>query len=864
MKLLFSLFLLVLTPVAFTQNVVNGNVQDVKSHVPVSSAIVVLRLAGQEEIKAYAMTDKNGSFSLPVDSALQSPLQIEITHLSYEPYALSWQPKDTLLAVYLHEKKNELKEVVVKARPITCHKDTLTFHVQAFKSQKDRTVKDILSKLPGIEVAPTGTVSFNGVPINKFYIEGLDLLEGRYSIAVNNISSEDVSSVEVLENHQPVKMLGVPTNQPAINLKLKKNRLSRPVGKVQATQGYEAKDNYLWNGDLFSLAAMPANQTIVSVKSNNLGLPLSLETRNNYQTDWNEFYAHNQLLRGQSVVSFMDDPERFFNNESVLATANNLSKLTSNRQLKWSMDYGMENMFQESLNTTQYFHPDSLLTVSENKRVDKKQHTLKGGVIYEDNAHDYFLNNALSFKMDWLRSNASIFTTDRIGEKGNYENLDVRNKLVWYRKMNKFMLNLSSYMQFGNNPQQLTAGTEAGEMPVCQTVSQSFLFMNTKSTYAYRKYLSTFNLELKHRLLAQWNASELRNRPDNNEVSLNDLRGCTNRLEVVADYSQRSKNEKFRMSLGALLVYYHIRAKDKTLSSDKLYTFLKVNPDLSLSYKFSPLFETFFSFRFQSGAGDLLGLMRSPILINYRMYTRQAGILPQDDNWSFSLRVKYKNPLKSLFFNANLSYLIHTKNVVNRLDVEPGSSFASSLEQATRSRNLIGFAYLGKYIDALRLNAALHINYAFSGNSKYQYGMCDFRQHQVDVSGQFIQQTSAKILWQAKCTYHYHVTKITPPLLERPDNGFSRITQRVGVSYFITKQWEITFSEEYLQDSWDKNVLLDAECSYKKKNVELKLSCRNMLNKKAYKLCRYTDLDTEYLNYDLRPFQVMAKICWNY
>lgn len=864
MKLLFPLLLFLLTPVAFTQNVVNGYVQDVKSHTPVSSAIVVLRLAEQQEIKAYEMTDKNGFFSLSVDSVLEPPLQIEITHLSYEPYSLSLQQKDTLLAVYLQEKKNELKEVVVKAPPVTYHKDTLTYNVQAFKSQKDRTVKDILSKLPGIEVAKTGVISFNGIPINKFYIEGLDLLEGRYSIAVNNISSEDVSRVEVLENHQPIKMLDTPTNQPAINLKLKKNRLSRPVGKVQTTQGYEMKDNYLWNGDLFLLAAMPDNQTIVSAKSNNVGLPLRSEVGNNYRADWNEYYLYNPLLSGQSVVSFMDDPERSFINESVLTTVNNLSKLTSNRQLKWSMDYLMENVSQESLHTTQYFHPDSLLTVSENKGIDKKQHRLQGGVIYENNANDYFLNNALSFKMDWLRSNASIFTTDRMREKVRYENLDVRNKLAWYRKMDKFMLNLTSTMQFGAIPQRLTAGEEANKLPVNQTVSQSFLFINTKSNYVYRKYLYTFNLELKHRLLAQWNASELRNRPDNNEVSLNDLRGCTNWLDIMANYSMSSINEKLRMSVGALGIYYHIRAKDRILSSDKLYTYLKINPDLSLSYKFSPLFETLFSFRLKSNVGDLLSLMSSPILINYRMYIRQAGILPKDDNWSFSLRTKYKNPLKSLFFNANLTYLIYVKNRLSRLDVEPGSSLTSSLEQATRSRNLIGFAYLGKYINALHLNTALNVNYAFSSNSKYQYGMCDFRQHQVDMSGHFIHKASAKILWQAACTYHYNITKITPDLLERPGNGFSQITQKAEVSYFITKQWEFTFSEEYIHDSWDTSVLLDAECSYKKKNVELKLLCRNILNNKEYKIYLYKDLDTEYLNYHMRPFQAMVKICWNY
>ena len=63
--------------------------------------------------------------------------------------------------------------------------------------------------LPGIEVALTVSIKYNGKPINKYYIEGLDLLEDRYGIANNNIPAETVDKVQVLENHQPIRVLTV-------------------------------------------------------------------------------------------------------------------------------------------------------------------------------------------------------------------------------------------------------------------------------------------------------------------------------------------------------------------------------------------------------------------------------------------------------------------------------------------------------------------------------------------------------------------------------------------------------------------------------------------------------------------------------
>ena len=51
----------------------------------------------------------------------------------------------------------------------------------------------------------------------------MDLLGGKYNIATNNISNDDVGSVEIMENHQPIKALnGLSiSEQAAINLRLK-------------------------------------------------------------------------------------------------------------------------------------------------------------------------------------------------------------------------------------------------------------------------------------------------------------------------------------------------------------------------------------------------------------------------------------------------------------------------------------------------------------------------------------------------------------------------------------------------------------------------------------------------------------------
>ena len=61
--------------------------------------------------------------------------------------------------------------------------------------------------MPGIEVLDDGKILYQGKPINKYYIEGLDLLEGKYNLANKNLPHKEVTKVQVLENHQPIKVL---------------------------------------------------------------------------------------------------------------------------------------------------------------------------------------------------------------------------------------------------------------------------------------------------------------------------------------------------------------------------------------------------------------------------------------------------------------------------------------------------------------------------------------------------------------------------------------------------------------------------------------------------------------------------------
>lgn len=57
----------------------------------------------------------------------------------------------------------------------------------------------------------------------NFYVEGLDLTNGKYKQISENLRADAVQNIQVMENHQPIRVLQrkIKTEDVALNLKLR-------------------------------------------------------------------------------------------------------------------------------------------------------------------------------------------------------------------------------------------------------------------------------------------------------------------------------------------------------------------------------------------------------------------------------------------------------------------------------------------------------------------------------------------------------------------------------------------------------------------------------------------------------------------
>lgn len=398
------------------------------------------------------------------------------------------------ITVQLEPGTTLLKEVTVKADRIHEQGDTITYNVGSFAQQQDRSIGDVLKRMPGINVEQSGKIQYQGEDINKFYIEGSDLLGGKYGIATNGISHEDVGAVEVMENHQPMQVLsGISfSDKAAINLKLKNKAKATWSFHGDAGGGYSWQpDGAIWDGELFAMAVMPNFQNITTFKTNNIGEDLSAQA-----TDFFASRRGTDLSRyvGVSLPGVPNlSRKRTLFNRSALVSTNALWKL-GRGEFKTQIDYSFNRITAEAANVTTYFLNDGNRVVTENRNGVDRSHSLSGKFIYELNQKTAFINNTLKTNIDWDDVRLGVTGSLPNGQTASLPDYYVGNDFKLIKRFNgKHLVTFISKNEWESLPQTLSVSMNEAFMR--QHVKDHAFYTNESAAYAFSVKGITISLE---------------------------------------------------------------------------------------------------------------------------------------------------------------------------------------------------------------------------------------------------------------------------------------------------------------------------------------------------------------------------------
>ena len=397
MKSLLYISILLITAYNLSaQQVIKGTVTDAGNGQPVDAATVQIRKTGRQLPLTYTLTKADGTFILPLHQANDS-LFVHVSLLGYKAIRQKITA-GTRLLIRLEPEIFTLKEVEIRPGRVYGQHDTINYDVSQFISPKDEAIKDVLKKLPGVDVDDDGKISYNGKNISKFYVEGMDLTDGRYNQLTNNLQAGAVKSVQILENHQPIRALQkkLTTEDIAINLKLKDNFRDRWMGTLEGSMGIPP---LLWEGMGNAIQISRKSQSAYIYKGNNRG--------NNVTDEQNVLTQTGAKRRiGPSIPSFLSQPsfsaplkkERLLFNNVHSFSGNRIYKLNEATQLRFNINYLHDLIQQERGSITHYYQAGDTVTLKEQN--DTHIRTDRAEVALTENVADQPAEITVAYTLD--------------------------------------------------------------------------------------------------------------------------------------------------------------------------------------------------------------------------------------------------------------------------------------------------------------------------------------------------------------------------------------------------------------------------------------------------------------------------------
>lgn len=470
------------------QTVIQGTVLDEQSNAV--DAFVSVSPKGSGSMIAYADTDEKGQYKLEFKSDADS-VTVSVSGFGIGNQARMVANRSQRLNFTVKEEMTELKEVSVKAEKIRQNGDTISYNVAAYTEQGDRVIGDVLKRMPGIEVSESGGIKYNGKAIKKFYVEEMDLLQGRYGLATNNINAKDVASVQVMEHHQSVKMLEGKelTDDVAINLKLKDSakgtvaiNMMIGAGAQQAGEwGFGSRSldsdnaiigqNPLWTAELVGMYFAKTRQNMTLYKGNNTGDDVSKELTEHY-SGINSVGLYPFCPTGVVLPSGSGLPQkRTFDNHSHILTMNHLEKLKGDREIGLNVAYYNDRIRREGSSLSDHFlSEDSRLQTQETMTSETKVNNLNVQARYNLNSLTGFVASVLKFDTNWnsdrvdgLLSSSQTGATpinygnERVRQHFDRPELSVSETFNTIRNIGKNNFDLHFSAGYAQRPNTLTA-----------------------------------------------------------------------------------------------------------------------------------------------------------------------------------------------------------------------------------------------------------------------------------------------------------------------------------------------------------------------------------------------------------------------
>jgi len=874
----FVVFLLLLfASQTHAQTIISGNITDHQNNA-LKNINVLIYPKNSTSILAFAMTNADGFYKISLKQELDT-FELSVNSLNYSKESVSLPNKTQTYNFTLKAQKNEIKEIIVKEKPITQNGDTINYLVSAFSTEKDRVIADVLENMPGIEVSSSGQVKYQGKPIEKYYIEGLDLLEGQYGIANKNLPYQDVGSVQILENHQPIKTLEnvISSNNVSLNIKLKKKVTK--TGTAHTALGFTP---LLWDINFTPMFFSKRQQMITSYQTNNTGNDVSESLKSLSLEELYKLIENNgfksEFLNIQNSYLPQFPKDKYLQNKIHLLTTNYLLKLNNDLQLRVNLSYFNDFQTQCKEQISTYFLPNDTISFTENFNNELLFNTLESKLTLYQNKKESYFKNQFQTKSFWdSQTNYLNLSNENIQQNISNPYHSFSNEFKFMRPFGKQIITFYSILSKNLAMQEL--GITSGVFNAIFNDSLKYENLNQVVNYnsfstnnyasmgkAFKIIHATFKTGFQYHN-EKYTTFLYKNLSPENEINSEEYRNNMHKesFKFYSEVKIQLKKRKFTFDANTPLNLYSL-STNYSNSEKKQYFY--TNPNSTLLFDYSPKLRFTTSVGYNETFDEIVNQHTAYILKSYNNLEKKNTPPEHNKSYNSSIDFNYKNPVKSFFVNGGYSFSFSKQNLIFHSEIdENGFIVLNGLEKNNNSITNSYFLKLSQYFSSIKTSASLNLMYSTQSFSSYvNLFISDTKSKNIEISPRFNVKLSEKLRISIKPSIYFYTATIT----DNKTINFSQIKGSYEVFYQpITKHY-CSFYMNYYSTFQNTETVNDYFFDFKyryrweKKGVDFEAKFINILNHTEFSTFQISELYQNYTTYQLRPFQILLTVKFSF
>lgn len=423
---------------------IGGKVNDNRGQ-GVVSATLQLKDARTLNVLAYTFSDHNGFYGLSANIKPGQSIYLIVSCLGFKRDTLMISDNKTVGKQYdfqLKNDENQLSEITIKAaKPaIQIVNDTTKYTVSAFTTPENKSLEEVIRKLPGMEVTKDGTIYYKQKQISKVLLEGDDLTGNNYKSITQNLKPGLVDEVQAIEHWVEDDLLKgiINSDDIVLNLTLKDKRKQKIIGSSDLAYGTNKRNDLAANMITF----VKNVKAYAFIRNNNIGVS---------QEDIFKITGANKLLLSDGkLITHQIYPYTPFDgnalalNNTLSGSLNSIIRLSTNFKVSTSL-YALRNKLSAASDLTNIYY-EPINTVTSNQQQQETNHQQ----YQADINTDYLINNKSRFTSKFTyKFRPQDFTANALSTYNNVKGDVVRQ--FQHDRLNNYNLDLKYTLKSSAN-----------------------------------------------------------------------------------------------------------------------------------------------------------------------------------------------------------------------------------------------------------------------------------------------------------------------------------------------------------------------------------------------------------------------------